>query len=53
MLFASYFVEITPIPWRVNILAALVIVFFTWIATVMTERNARRIQEEIDALDSL
>jgi hypothetical protein len=53
MLFASYFVEITPIPWKVIILAAVVIVFFTWIAIVMTERNERRIQKEIDALDSL
>lgn len=53
MLFASYFVEITPIPWKVIILAAVVIVFFTCIAIVMTERDARRIQKEIDALDSL
>jgi hypothetical protein len=53
MLFASYFIEITPIPWRGIIFAAVVIVFFTWIAIVMPERDARRIQKEIDALDSL
>jgi hypothetical protein len=53
MLFASYFIEITPIPWRAIIFAAVLIVLGTWIAIVMIEREARRIQKEIDALDSL
>ncbi len=53
MLFVSFFVEITPIPWRAIIVAAIAIVFCTWISIVMAERNARRIQKEIDALDSL
>ncbi len=53
MLFVSYFVEITPIWWKGIIVNAVVIVFGTWMAIVMTERRARRIQEEIDALDSL
>jgi hypothetical protein len=53
MLSASYFIEITPIPWRAIIFAAVVIIFSSWIAIAMTERNARRIQKEIDALASL
>jgi hypothetical protein len=53
MLFVSFFVEITPIPWGKIIFIAVVIVFGTWIAIVMAERGARRIQKEIDALDSL
>jgi hypothetical protein len=53
LLFASYFIEITPIPWRTIIFVAALIVFGTWIAIVMPERSARRIQKEIDALDSL
>jgi uncharacterized BrkB/YihY/UPF0761 family membrane protein len=51
MLFASYFVEITPIPWKGIFLGAIVIVLGTSIAIVLTERYARRIQKEIDALD--
>jgi len=53
MLFMSYFFEITPIPWKGVIFAAVVIVSGTWIAIVMAEHVARRIQKEIDALDSL
>jgi hypothetical protein len=53
MLFASFFLEVTPIPWNAIILNAVVIVFGTWMAIVMTGRSARRIQKEIDALDSL
>ena len=53
MLFMSFFFEISPIPWRVIILNAVLIVFATWMAIAMTERKARRIQKEIDALDSL
>jgi hypothetical protein len=53
MLFLSYFFEITPIPWTWVVFVAVVIVCFTWIAIVMTERVARHTQKEIDALDSL
>ena len=53
LLFASFFVEITPIPWKAIIFNAVVIVFGTWMAIAMAGRSARRIQEEIDALDSL
>lgn len=53
MLFVSFFVEVTPIPWKYIIFNAVVIVFGTWMAIVMTERSARCIQKEIDALDSL
>jgi hypothetical protein len=53
MLFLSFFFEISPIPWKAIILNAVVIVFGTLLAIVMTERSARRIQKEIDDLDSL
>ena len=51
--FVSFFVEITPIPWKAIILNAAVIGFGTWMAIAMTDRSARRLQQEIDALDSL
>jgi hypothetical protein len=53
MLFASFFFEITPVPWKAIILNAVVIGIGTWIAIAMTGRSGRRIQQEIDALDSL
>jgi hypothetical protein len=53
MLFASFLFEITPIPWKAIIIDAVLIVFGTWIAIAMTGRSGRRIQKEIDALDSL
>jgi len=53
MLFMSFFFEIAPIPWKAIIIDAVLIVFGTWMAIVMTERSARRLQKEIDALDSL
>jgi hypothetical protein len=53
MLFASFFFEITPLPWKAIILNAVVIGFGTWMAIAMTGRSGRRIQKEIDALDSL
>ena len=52
MLFVSFFVEITPVPWKAIILNAVVIGFGTWMAIAMTGRSGRRIQKEIDALDS-
>jgi hypothetical protein len=53
MLFMSFFCEVTPMPWKAIISDAVLIVFGTWMAIVMTERSARRIQKEMDALDSL
>jgi hypothetical protein len=53
MLFSSFFFEITPIPWKAIIFNAILIVFGSRMAIVMTGRSARRIQKEIDALDSL
>ena len=53
MLFMSFFIEITPIPWKTVIVDAVLIVSATWMAIVMSGREARRIQKEIDALDSL
>lgn len=53
MYFVSLFAEITPTPWKAIICNAAVIGFGTWIAIVMTDRRARRLQQEIDALDSL
>lgn len=53
MLFMSFFLEVTPIPWKYIAFNAVLIVFGTWIAIAMTAHSARRIQREIDALDSL
>jgi len=53
MYLVNFFVEFTPIPWKAIIQFAVVIVFGSWMAIVMTGRRARRIQQEIDALDSL
>jgi hypothetical protein len=52
-LFASFLFEIAPIPWRAIVVDAVLIVFVTWMVIVMAGRSARRIQKEIDALDSL
>ena len=53
MLFLSFFLEMTPIPWTYVAFDAVLIGFGTWIAIAMTAQSERRIQEEIDALDSL
>ena len=53
MLFMSFFLEVTPIPWKYVVFNAVTIVFGTWIAIALTARGARRIQKEIDALESL
>ena len=53
MLFMSFFLEVTPIPWKYVVFNAVTIVFGTWIAIAMTARGAHRIQKEIDALESL
>jgi hypothetical protein len=51
--FVSLFAEITPIPWKAIIFNAAVIGIGTWVAIAMTDRRARMLQQEIDALDSL
>jgi hypothetical protein len=53
MLYAHLFFEVTPIPWKDITLKTTVIVCGIWFSIVMMERSARRIQNEIDALDSL
>jgi hypothetical protein len=53
MLFLSFFLEVNPIPWTYVAFDAVLIVFGTWIAIALTAQSARRIQEEINALDSL
>ena len=47
------FLKFTPIWWTGIIRFAALVIFGTWLAIVMTRRGARRIQKEIDALDSL
>lgn len=53
MIFVALFVEFTPIPWKAIVFVAVWVVFGFSMAIVMYERSARRIQKEIDALDSL
>ena len=53
MLFLSFFLEVTSIPWTYVAFDAVLIGIGTWMAIAMTAQSARRIQEEIDALDSL
>jgi amino acid transporter len=53
MLFVAMFVDFTPVPWTAIILMGVWLVFGFWMMIVMYERSARRIQKEIDALDSL
>lgn len=47
MLFMSFFLEVTPIPWKYVVFNAVLIVFGTWIAITMTMRSARRIQKTL------
>ena len=53
MLFVALFVDFTPVPWKAMILMAVWVVFGFSMTILMYERSARRIQKEIDALDSL
>ncbi len=53
MLFVALFVDFTPTPWTKIIFCAIWFVFACSLSIVMTGRSARRIQKEIDALDSL
>ena len=53
MIFVAGAIEITPTPWARFGLAALFSTLVLSIAIVVEERIARRIQKEIDALDSL
>ncbi len=49
----SLFAEISPVPWKAIILNAAVFGFGIWLAILLTDRRARSLQQEIDALDSL
>jgi len=53
MLFVAMFVDFTPVPWTGIIVMAVWVGFGFSMMIVMYERSARRIQKEIDALDSL
>lgn len=53
MLFVALFVEFTPIPWETIAFMAIWVVFGFSTMILLYERSARRIQKEIDALDSL
>lgn len=53
MTFVALFVEITPTPWTAIVILAVWIAFGFTMSIVVYEHGARRIQKEIDALDSL
>jgi len=53
LIFVAAGIEITPTPWAMFGRVAVVMVSVLSIAIVIEERIARRIQKEIDALDSL
>jgi hypothetical protein len=53
MFFVAQAIEVTPTPWWALGRAAVVMTLIITIAIVVEERIARRIQKEIDALDSL
>jgi hypothetical protein len=53
MIFIAEAIEIRPTPWAGIGVAAVVMTLILSIAIVVEERIARRIQKEIDALDSL
>ena len=53
LMFVAAAIEITPTPWEKLGRVALVMTLFFSVAIVIEERFARRIQREIDALDSL
>jgi hypothetical protein len=53
MMFVGLAVDVTPTPWKALGLLAVFIALVLSVATVVEERIARRIQKEIDALESL
>ena len=53
LMFVAAAIEITPTPWARFGRVAMVMALVLTIATFVEERIARRIQKEIDALDSL
>jgi hypothetical protein len=53
LLFIATAVEVTPTPWMKLGRIAVVMAVILTIAILIEERIARRIQKEIDALDSL
>jgi Flp pilus assembly protein TadB len=50
---ASFVLELNPIPWALVAIEAILIVGILSFAVVFEEWTARRLQREIDALDSL
>ena len=52
-LLASFVLELNPIPWPLVAIEAIIIVGGPSFAGVLQEWSARRLQREIDALDSL
>jgi len=52
-LLASFVLELNPIPWSLVAIEAIIIVGGPCLTGVFQERSARRLQREIDALDSL
>jgi hypothetical protein len=52
-LLASFVLELNPIPWALVAIEAIIIVGGPALIGVFRERSARRLQREIDALDSL
>jgi hypothetical protein len=52
-LLASFLMELNPIPWTLVAIEAVIIVGGPCLAGVFQEWSARRLQREIDALDSL
>jgi hypothetical protein len=53
MVLASFVLELNPIPWARVAAAAILIVGILSLAVAFEEWTARRLQQEIDALDSL
>ena len=52
-LLASFLMELTPIPWTFVAIEALIIVGAPCLTGILLGYSARRLQSEIDALDSL
>jgi hypothetical protein len=52
-LLASFVLELSPIPWALVAIEAIIIIGAPSLTAVFQEWSARRLQREIDALDSL
>ncbi len=53
LFFASLLTEVKPVPWNEIVFVAVWVVVGTGLAIAFLEAEARRLQREIDALDSL